>query len=245
MKFLEYIRKSRMETSGNFFVELQKILKIKPQNKSLYKEAFTHSSVNLKTSEGDPMNFERLEYLGDSILNSIVAEFLFHYYPGAKEGELTKLRAKIVSRSKLNEIGKKMKLFSIAQISNHNNFLGDNIHGNLLESFTGALFIDKGYIKTKKYVIKHIITPYIDMESLDSHILSHKALLLEWGQKNRVIFDFETAHTEGLDPKVNYSCQIFYQEKYIAKAKAASKKKAEEKAARIAVRALRIKAANS
>ena len=69
-----------METSGNFFVELQKNLKIKPQNKTLYKEAFTHSSVNLKTSEGKPINFERLEYLGDAVLNSIVAEFLFHYY---------------------------------------------------------------------------------------------------------------------------------------------------------------------
>jgi len=91
-----------METSGNFFVELQKNLKIKSQNKTLYKEAFTHSSVNLKTSEGNPLNFERLEYLGDAVLNSIVAEFLFHYYPNAKEGALTKLRAKIVSRSKLN-----------------------------------------------------------------------------------------------------------------------------------------------
>ena len=245
MKLLDYIRNSRMETSGNFFVELQKNLKIKPQNTTLYKEAFTHSSVNLKTSEGNPLNFERLEYLGDAVLNSIVAEFLFHYYPNAKEGELTKLRAKIVSRSKLNEIGKQMKLFAIAEISHHNNFLGDNIHGNLLESLTGALFIDKGYYKTKEYIIQNIITPFIDMESLDSDILSHKALLLEWGQKNREVFDFETAHTEGLDPKVNYSCQIFYQQKCIAKAKAASKKKAEEKAARIAVRALKIKAANN
>jgi len=202
-----------METSGNFFVALQKKLNIKTQNKKLYKEAFTHSSVNHKTTAGDPLNFERLEYLGDAILNSIIAEFLFNYYSTAKEGSLTKLRAKIVSRSKLNEIGKEMELYSIAEISNHHNTFGDNIHGNLLESLIGALFIDKGYNKTKTYVIHNIILPYIDIESLDSLVLSHKALLIEWGQK----------HKES------------------TKAKASSKKKAEEKAAKIAVRALKIK----
>ena len=91
-----------METSGSFFINLQKKLNIKTQNKKLYKEAFTHSSANHKTTAGDPLNFERLEYLGDAILNSIIAEFLFNYYSTAKEGSLTKLRAKIVSRSKLN-----------------------------------------------------------------------------------------------------------------------------------------------
>lgn len=230
-----------METSGNFFVALQKKLNIKTQNKKLYKEAFTHSSVNHKTTAGDPLNFERLEYLGDAILNSIIAEFLFNYYSTAKEGSLTKLRAKIVSRSKLNEIGKEMELYSIAEISNHHNTFGDNIHGNLLESLIGALFIDKGYNKTKTYVIHNIILPYIDIESLDSLVLSHKALLIEWGQKHKESIEFKTDQDRGLDPKINYSCQIIFQKKCIAKAKASSKKKAEEKAAKIAVRALKIK----
>lgn len=230
-----------METSGNFFVALQKKLNIKPKNKKLYKEAFTHSSVNHKTTAGDPLNFERLEYLGDAILNSIIAEFLFNYYSTAKEGSLTKLRAKIVSRSKLNEIGKEKELYSIAEISDHHNTFGDNIHGNLLESLIGAIFIDKGYNKTKTYVIHNIILPYIDIESLDSLVLSHKALLIEWGQKHKESIEFKTDQDQGLDPKINYSCQIIFQKKCIAKAKASSKKKAEEKAAKIAVRALKIK----
>jgi len=229
-----------METSGNFFVALQQKLKIKPQNKRVYKEAFTHSSVNQKTAAGYPLNFERLEYLGDAILNSIIAEFLYHYFPNAKEGSLTKLRAKIVSRSKLNEIGKELELYSIAEISNHHNTFGDNIHGNLLESLIGALFIDKGYDKTKRYVMDTIIMPFIPIESLDSLILSYKALLIEWGQKNKTPIAFETNQDQGLDPSVNYSCQIHYQKKCIAKAKSSSKKKAEEKAAKIAVRALKI-----
>ena len=181
-----------METSGSFFINLQKKLNIKTQNKKLYKEAFTHSSANHKTTAGDPLNFERLEYLGDAILNSIIAEFLFNYYSTAKEGSLTKLRAKIVSRSKLNEIGKEMELYSIAEISNDLNTFGDNIHGNLLESLIGALFIDKGYNKTKAYVIYNIILPYVDIESLDSLVLSHKALLIEWGQKHKESIEFKT-----------------------------------------------------
>lgn len=209
-------------------------------NEKLYKEAFTHSSVNHKKGDGQPLNFERLEFLGDAVLNSIIADFLYRYYPSAKEGSLTKLRAKIVSRSKLNQIGKEMELHTIAEIANHHKHFGDDIHGNLLESLIGALFIDKGYKKTKDYVIYNIILPYVNMQGLDSLVLSHKALLIEWSQKKKEIIEFKTVQDEGLDPKINYSCQIIFQANCIAKAKGASKKKAEEKAAIIAVRALKL-----
>ena len=116
-----------METSGNFFVELRKKLNIKTQKKKLYKEAFTHSSVNQKTDEGNPLNFERLEFLGDAILNSIIADFLYRFFSSAKEGTLTKLRAKIVSRSKLNQIGKEMELLTIAEIANHHKYFGEDM----------------------------------------------------------------------------------------------------------------------
>ena len=111
MKFLNYIRNSRKVSSGNFFSKLQKKLSIRTSNKAIYKEAFTHRSSNLKNSEGEAINFERLEFLGDALLTSIIAEYLFQYYPLAKEGALTKLRAKIVSRVKLNQIGKEMGAF--------------------------------------------------------------------------------------------------------------------------------------
>ena len=122
-----------MDTSGTFFVELRKKLKIKTQKKRLYKEAFTHSSVNKKTYGGEPLNFERLEFLGDAVLNSIIADFLYRYYPNAKEGALTKLRAKIVSRSKLNQIGKKMDLHAIAEIANQLAISSDN-HTKIIET---------------------------------------------------------------------------------------------------------------
>ena len=240
MKFLNYIRNSRKVSSGNFFSKLQKKLSIRTSNKAIYKEAFTHRSSNLKNSEGEAINFERLEFLGDALLTSIIAEYLFQYYPLAKEGALTKLRAKIVSRVKLNQIGKEMGLFELAQISNHNKNFGDDIHGNLLESLIGALFIDRGYEKTKNYVIKKIIHPYVDMERLESLVLSYKAFLIEWGQKQKKEIEFVTEEDAGVHSKIIYTAQIFLDREPLVKSKALSKKKAEEKASRIAARILKI-----
>ena len=165
---------------------------------------------------------------------------MFQYYPLAKEGALTKLRAKIVSRVKLNQIGKEMGLFELAQISNHHKNFGDDIHGNLLESLIGALFIDRGYEKTKNYVIKKIILPNVDMERLESLVLSYKAFLIEWGQKQKKEIQFITEEDAGVHPKISYTAQIFLDREPLAKSKALSKKKAEEKAARIAARILKI-----
>ena len=240
MKFLNYIRNSRMTSSGNFFSKFQEKLGIRTSNKALYKEAFTHRSLNLKNAKGEALNFERLEFLGDALLTSIVAEYLFQYYPLAKEGALTKLRAKIVSRVKLNQIGKEMGLFELAQISNHHKNFGDDIHGNLLESLIGALFIDRGYEKTKNYVIKKIILPNVDMERLESLVLSYKAFLIEWGQKQKKEIQFITEEDAGVHPKISYTALIFLDREPLAKSKALSKKKAEEKAARIAARILKI-----
>jgi len=241
VKIFKYILKSRMATSGIFFTQLREKLEIKTTEKKLYKEAFTHSSVNLKDVDGNPINFERLEFLGDALLGAIIAESLFKNNPKVNEGILTKLRAKIVSRSKLNRIGKEMGLIELAEISNHHKNFGDNIYGNLLESLIGALFIDKGYTKTKNYVLKKIINPYIDMKSLNELVLSYKGFLIEWTQKNKKSIEFKTNNDEGLDPKINYSCQIFLDKKFIAKAREISKKKAEEKAAKMVYHILKLK----
>ena len=105
MKLLKFLGVPRFSSSKKSTQKIQRKLNIRVSKKQIYQEAFTHSSVNLKNSNGQTINFERLEFLGDALLASIVAEYLFEYYNA--EGELTKLRAKIVSRSKLNEIGNK------------------------------------------------------------------------------------------------------------------------------------------
>ena len=149
-----------METSGTFFLKLKNNLEIISTNKNLYKKAFTHSSMNIKDNSGNKLNYERLEFLGDSIFTLIISQYLYFNFPDAEEGELTKLRAKVVSRERLNFIGKEMGLINLIESKNQNNF-GKNIHGNLLESLLGALFVDKGFKKTKDYIISKIIKPYI------------------------------------------------------------------------------------
>ena len=128
----------------------------------------------------------------------------------------------------------------MAQISNHNKNFGDDIHGNLLESLIGAIFVDMGYVKTKNYIIKKIIYPHIDMNNLDTMILSFKAFLIEWGQREKIDIQFLTQEEIEVDPKIKYCTKILLNEELLAKSKAKSKKKAEEKAAKIAARILKL-----
>ena len=133
-----------------------------------------------------------------------------------------------------------MELFELAYISNHHKNFGDDIHGNLLESLIGAVFIDLGYIKTKNFVIKKIIHPHIDMDNLNTLVLSYKAFLNEWGQKEKKNIQFFIEEDSGTDSKFNYCAKVFLDERFLAKSKAKSKKKAEEKAAKIASRILKL-----
>lgn len=231
-----------METSGIFFVQLKNNFGLKPKNKDLFQRAFTHRSMNLKDDSGNQINFERLEFLGDSFLNTLITEHLFEYFPSAREGELSNLRAKIVSRDQLNQIGKKMGLIEMAELGLNKKNFGEDIHGNLLESLIGAIFIDKGYNKGKSYVMEKIITPFVDMDTLDQLVLSYKSVVIEWSQKNRVDLKFKTKKDQGLDPDVNYCCIILLNNKTFVKGREISKKKAEEKAAKRAYMALKIKA---
>lgn len=229
-----------METSGIFFGQLNQRLGLKPKNKTIFQKAFTHSSMNLKDDSGHQINFERLEFLGDTFLDTLITEYLFDYFPNANEGELSKLRAKIVSREKLNEIGKKLGLIDMAKTAVHKSNFGNDIHGDLLEALIGAIFVEMGYNKAKAFVMEKIIVPFVDMESLNDSILSYKSVVIEFSQKRKLNLKFNTKNDGGLDPNINYCCEIISNNKIIAKARDISKKKAEEKAAKRAYTALKI-----
>lgn len=211
-----------------------------PSNKSIYRAAFTHRSMNLKNPVGNPMNFERLEYLGDSILNTIVARYLFKVLPHANEGKLTLMKSKIVSREKLNQIGKEMKLLNLLVFSGKKDDFGDDIYGNILEALIGAIFIDKGYEKCKSILDEIFFKPYIRLESIENKVVSYKSLIIEWSQKEKQRLTFETSADNGKDPEVNFYCKILVNNKLITKSRDLSKKKAEEKASKNAVKILKL-----
>lgn len=145
--------------------------------------------------QGRRINNERLEFLGDAILDAIVADILFHTFQTSKEGFLTNTRAKIVKRESLNEIAVKLGLDNFItysmRTSSHNNYM----FGNAFEALIGAIYLDKGYRYCKKFVETRIIDPYIDLEKISKEEFNFKSRLIEWGQKHKVDIEFALIET--------------------------------------------------
>jgi ribonuclease-3 len=213
-------------------MELTKILGFKPKKIKFYKKAFTHRSMNIRDSKGTPFNYERLEFLGDAMLSSVIASHLYLEVPSGDEGYLTKMRSKVVSREHLNELGKDLKLINLVQSKIPSGQFGDNIHGNLFEALVGAIFLDKGYKYCEKFIYNRVIIPYVDIETLEGKVISYKSLLIEWCQKEKKTFGYNVYEDTGNDDVRHFSVKLSIDEKVIAKARATSKKKAEEKASK-------------
>ncbi|WP_298550312.1 ribonuclease III [uncultured Algibacter sp.] len=232
MDSIRNILNSRFKRNGNFFMELTKILGFKPKNIKYYKKAFTHRSMNIQDPKGNPFNYERLEFLGDAMLSSVIASHLYLEVPSGDEGYLTKMRSKVVSREHLNELGKDLKLIDLVESKIPAGQFGDNIHGNLFEALVGAIFLDRGYKYCEKFIYNRVIIPYVDIETLEGRVISYKSLLIEWCQKEKKTFGYNVYEDTGNDDVRHFSVKLSIDEKVISKARATSKKKAEEKASK-------------
>lgn len=227
MSVLKKIFNSRSEKSGSFFIRMHSILGFKPKNIKHYEKAFTHRSLGLK-KDGNPLNYERLEFLGDAMLGSAIAAHLFCTVQGGNEGYLTKMRSKVVSRKHLNELGRDLNLIRYVRASVPIENFGANIHGNLFEALVGAIYLDRGYRYCEKFIEKRVIEPYVDIEKLEGRIISYKSVLIEWCQKEKKVFKFETFEDSGQDTMKHFGVKLHIDGKIAAKARATSKKKAEE-----------------
>ncbi|MFV0572376.1 MAG: ribonuclease III [Xanthomarina gelatinilytica] len=232
MKNIRNILNSRSKNDGNFFVFIHKTLGFKPKSLKFYKTAFTHRSMNIKDSQGNTINYERLEFLGDAMLGAVIASHLYVEVPSGDEGYLTKMRSKIVSREHLNELGRDLNLIRLVESKIPKGQFGDNIHGNLFEALVGAIFLDKGYKYCEKFIYKKVIIPYVDIEKLEGKVISYKSLLIEWCQKEKKTFDYHVYEDTGNDDIRHFSVKLSIEDKVVAKARATSKKKAEEKASK-------------
>ncbi|KZS39632.1 ribonuclease III [Aquimarina aggregata] len=232
MNVIRNILNSRSEKNGNFFSKIQKILGFKPKNIRPYEKAFTHRSLNLKDSKGNAVNYERLEFLGDAMLSSVIASHLFKEVPEGNEGYLTKMRAKVVSRKHLNELGKDLKLIDLVRTNIPKSQFGVNIHGNLFEALIGAIYLDRGFMYCERFIQEAVINPYVDIESLEGQVISYKSLLIEWCQKEKKPFNYEIYEDTGKDEMKHFAVKLWIDDKVVAKARATSKKKAEEKASK-------------
>lgn len=162
-----------------------------PHNIRVYNQALLHKSISVRSEEGYLLNNERLEFLGDAVLNSIVGDIVYRYFEGKKEGFLTSTRSKIVQRDTLNKLAVEIGLDKLVKYgcrsSSHNNY----IYGNAFEAFVGAIYIDRGYACCQKFIEKKIIAKYIDLEKMSRKEVNFKSRLIEWCQKNKFEVSFE------------------------------------------------------
>lgn len=212
--------------------QLRNVLGFTPGKAVLYRTALTHRSVK----DGADENNERLEYLGDAILSAIIADFLFKKYPYKEEGFLTEMRSKMVNRNQLNDIAIKMGL---KKISNFNKFDSSlkmsQIFGNTLEAIVGAIYLDKGFDKTRQWVSERIISPYLFMEELENLEINHKNKLYGWANKNGKNLEFETIDERLEGGRRLFTVAAVVDGELIAQGKAYNKKDASQIAAQVAL----------
>ena len=232
MNFIRKIVQSHSKEDVALHNELKKLLNFSPRKINKYKKAFTHRSVQMTDKKGNPINYERLEFLGDSILGSVIAAYLYKKVPSGSEGYLTQMRSKIVSREHLNELGKDLNLIRFVKSNIDQTNVGDNIHGNIFEALIGAIFMDKGYNSCQKFIHQNVIVPHVDIAKLEGKITSYKGLIIEWCQKQKKKYTFDTYEDSGNDPVKHFSVKISINGEQIAKGRATSKKKAEEQASK-------------
>jgi ribonuclease-3 len=212
--------------------QLRNVLGFTPGKAVLYKTALTHRSLK----EGSDENNERLEYLGDAILSAVIADFLFKKYPYKEEGFLTEMRSKMVNRNQLNEIALKMGL---RKISNFNKFDGSlkmsQIFGNTLEAVVGAIYLDKGYNKTRQWIMERIIQPYLFMDDLENLEINHKNKLYGWANKNGKNLEFETLDEHMEAGRRLFTVAAVVDGEVLSQGKAYNKKDASQIAAQVAI----------
>ena len=172
------------------YFSLYEIIGFYPHNIEYYKMALMHKSIMHRNNKGKPVNNERLEFLGDAILDAIVGDIVYHHFPGKREGFLTNTRSKLVQRETLNKLAQDMGIneliLSNGHSSSHNNYMG----GNAFEALVGAIYLDRGYNACMQFMQQRILTTRINLDKLAYKEVNFKSKLIEWSQKNRVKIEF-------------------------------------------------------
>jgi len=219
--------KKLTEQDFQFKKSIEEIVNYSVEDLELFREAFT-LKPGIKNH-----NYQRLEFLGDAVLGSIVSGYIFDNYPEADEGFLTKMKSKIVNRKSLNALGKKLQLTQYLLDAKNDANLSENIDGNLVEAIIGAVYEDVDYDACRDFVLRLLFQDQ-DIEAFEAKIISYKGLLIEWAQKEKKDLRFKTDENKLVDQLVYFQSSIWIGETKISEAGGRSKKKATEKAAHLA-----------
>jgi ribonuclease III len=229
--FRKKINGTYLPDKREFRSRLIKILGFKPRNLELYEIAFIHRSATFTLSNGKKVNNERLEYLGDAVLDAILSDYLFEKFPDANEGFLTKIRSRIVNRDVLNQLALSMGINKILVSRVNSSHLTKNLYGDAFEALIGSVFLDRGFSKTKKLFIKNVLNKYLDLNLIVKTDTDYKSLVFEWVQKNKsnLIFTYNEEY-DFVQKKSVFSTTLFIDKQEFGEGHGSSKKEAEQEA---------------
>jgi ribonuclease-3 len=238
LRFVFILNNRFLSKDKEFAKRMRQLIGFTPANLAIFKQAFAHKSTSSEKAYAIQNN-ERLEYLGDAVLGTIVAEYLFKKYPNSDEGFLTKMRSKIVKRSSLNKIGDKMGLDMLLSEYNPTR-LSRSMLGNAVEALVGAVYLEKGYVGTKEFVINKILRGYVDVHELESFDDNYKSQLLEWCQKNGQTISYKLLARYKFEKRDRFKVAVLVNGQRLATADDFNKKSAEQTASEKAMIALGI-----
>lgn len=225
------IPKGKSANDQKLIRAIQNIAGLTPSNLALYRLSTIHSSVAKENQEGFKESNERLEYLGDAILGAAVADFLFKKFPFKPEGFLTEIRSRIVNREALNQLARKIGVGNIVQFDHKNTHLQQVILGNTLEAIVGAIYLDKGYLRTRKFVIDKLVTANYDFDELVNSNFNFKSKIIEWAQREGKDVRFEIVNVKKAKNHKEFTAQVMVNNEAMGTGYGNSKKKAEQDAA--------------
>jgi ribonuclease-3 len=231
-----------LSPNRKYVKSLKNLLGFVPGNLSLYRLAFRHKSVAQNVKKGVKNSNERLEFLGDAVLGSVVAEVLFKLYPYEDEGFLTELRSKIVNRVNLNQLARKLGFDQLIQYDNRmvNTTRQGSLLGDAFEALVGAIYLDKGYDFTRNFLVNHIIKSHIDIHRLEQTETNFKSKLIEWCQRHGKDITFELIENKDGESNKLFTVQASIDGEIMGQGKEFNKKNAEKLAAERACEALSI-----
>ena len=223
------------------FSALYDILGFYPHDISLYKQALLHKSVGRRNEKGRPLNNERLEFLGDAILDAVVGDIVFRHFDGKREGFLTNTRSKLVSRNTLGKLSQEMGIAQLIKSSGHSTSHNSYMNGNAFEALVGAIYLDRGYDACMRFMEKRILAQVINIDTVAYKEVNFKSKLLEWSQKNRVKMEFcdlqQTKDANTGSPV--FTCQVFIEGLEGCKGTGYSKKESQQQASKETLQRLR------
>ena len=193
------------------FSSLYRILGFYPHQIDLYKLALMHKSVLKRNEKGKPLNNERLEFLGDAVLDAVVGDIVYRHFEGKREGFLTNTRSKLVQRETLNKLATEMGITQLILSSGHSNSHNSNLGGNAFEALVGAIYLDRGYDACMRFMQKRILSQLINIDKVAYKEVNFKSKLIEWSQKNKVNMEFKLvmqAKDKSGNPQFKYQVYI-------------------------------------